>query len=179
MTAHPFAFLPEHNRFLTIEITISCVINMVVNGLFVWLLFGGMAEIPLWTMQGLAFDLVPTTFMITFMMTLVLTLVTRFRVRKGSAPGFGWDRRDHPFWGKFPRAPYLRAPMLAFIMLLVLVPPQVLVLWALDLAPFSFTTVVIYKVFYGLVLSLIVTPLILIPALADKPRTSARETAAA
>ena len=55
------------------ETMISTVPNALVSAAFVWLLFAGQATVSLWGISGLAFDLVPTTFMLTLMTTIGLT----------------------------------------------------------------------------------------------------------
>lgn len=147
-------------RILATEAAVSVVPNAVVSALFVWLVFGGHGPIPLWGLHGLAFDLVPTTFMLTLMTTIALTLIVRARRRKGlagAAPGFP----------PLPRALPLRAVALALLLCLVFVPLSVLLLrlgWSGD---WSYGRVMAFKIAYGVAVGLVATPLAVLAALRD------------
>lgn len=151
---------PEQRRYLNSQLAVSAVLNAVISALFVWLMFGGMESIPLWGMTGLAFDLVPTTFMITLMTTIALTLVTRATVRRG-LPRL--DRQPN-----LPANFLLRAVLLAVVATLLLVPLTTAVLWLLWEQDWSYWTVMVFKIAYGVALGFLVTPIVVRAALSDR-----------
>lgn len=147
-------------RTLTIEAGISIVPNALVSALFVWLLFRGTDAIPLWGPQGVAFDLLPTTFMLTLMTTLGLSLIVRARRRRGVAqvaPGFP----------RLPRLLPLRGIVLGLALVVVFVPVTVLALWATWDGPWSYATMMAFKIAYGIAVGLVATPLVVLAALRD------------
>jgi hypothetical protein len=151
----------ETRRTLMVEAAISIIPNAVVSALFVWLLFRGVQRIGLWGTQGVAFDLVPTTFMLTLMTTIGLTIIVRRRVQAGKAkPAAGSTR--------LPRNPVLRGIVLGLLMLLAFVPASVLALnlfWAGD---WTFNQMLLFKIAYGIAIGLIATPLVVLAALRDR-----------
>jgi hypothetical protein len=138
----------EQRRFLNVQLAISAVLNAAISALFVWIMFGGSDAISLWGMEGLAFDLVPTTFMITFATTIALTLATRGK--------FGGPEPRR----RLPRNPVLRALLFAPVATIALVPPTVLVLALTWTGPWSYDAVMAFKVIYGVALGFIVTPIV-------------------
>lgn len=151
----------ETRRTLKTEAAISIIPNAVVSALFVWLLFRGVKRISLWGIEGVAFDLVPTTFMLTLMTTIGLTIIVRRRVRAGKAKHAAGNTR-------LPRNPVLRGIALGLIMLLLFVPASVMALnlfWAGD---WSFNQMLLFKIFYGIAVGLIATPLVVLAALRDR-----------
>lgn len=147
-------------RFLGVEIVVNAIASGILSAAFVWLMFGGMALVPLWGMNGLAFDLVPTTFMITLMMTLGLTLFTRWRCATGRAPRCAGRSR-------LPTRVWLRAPLLAVTLTLLLVPASVLLLHLFGPDPWSYGAVMVFKILYGVALAAAITPVILLAAMRD------------
>jgi hypothetical protein len=59
------------------ETAISMAINSALNLGFSLLAFGSKAEVPVWGVGGLLFDLLPTSFMITLMGSVVPSLINR------------------------------------------------------------------------------------------------------
>ncbi len=147
-------------RILATEAAISIVPNALVSALFVWLLFRGVEAIPLWGMQGVAFDLLPTTFMLTLMTTIALTLIVRARRRKGLPAA-------EPGALRLPRNVLLRGFALALLLCLMFVPISVLLLnlgWNGD---WSYDRMMIFKIAYGIAVGLVATPLVVLAALRD------------
>lgn len=150
-----------HRKYIRIETGIAIVLNAIVGALFVWILFGGKTQIGLWGDAGLAFDLLPTVFMITLMSTVALTILTRKRLRGGAVPPLT-DRGP-----RLPRFVLLRALLLAAVATIAIVPLSVLALSLVWTAPWSFGAVLIFKIIYSAALGLIVTPVIVTAALRD------------
>lgn len=155
---------PVHKRYVAVETAVGVVLNIVVGALFVWLMFGGRARVGLWGADGLAFDLVPTVFMITLMTTVALTLITRARIRKGAVPPMRDSGRPIP--GIVP----LRALLFALVATVAIVPLSVAILWLVWRGDWSFGAVMGFKIAYCAVLGLLVTPPILRAALRDGVR---------
>jgi hypothetical protein len=152
----------DHDRYIAIETRIGIGLNAVVSGAFVFLMFGGQATIKLWGMGGLAFDLVPTTFMITLMMTVALTLITRSRLKKGAVGPLMSARR-------LPGNVLLRGLTLALLATLVFVPVSVgalTLIWPMT-GDWSFLVVLAFKIVYSAVLGIVLTPVILRAAFND------------
>ena len=148
-------------RVLAVEAAIYIVPNALVSALFVWLLFRSVDAVPLWGMQGVAFDLVPTTFMLTLMTTIGLTLVVRARTRKGAV---------HAADAGFPALPHnvvARALVLALTATVMLVPVSVIVLHLLWAGNWSYDTIMIFKVGYGVAVGLVVTSIVVLAAMRD------------
>jgi len=145
------------------ETMISTVPNAVVSAGFVWLLFGGQETIPLWGMTGLAFDLVPTTFMLTLMTTIALTLIFRKRGRDGALPAPG-GLAPLPL----PRNPVLRGITFGLALLLLFVPVSVGALAVVWQGDWSFSTVLAFKIVYGVLVGWVATPLVVLAALRER-----------
>ncbi|MFN3388280.1 MAG: hypothetical protein ACK40O_05065 [Allosphingosinicella sp.] len=152
---------PEHRRFLNVQLAVSALLNAAISALFVWIVFGGRALVPLWGARGLAIDLVPTTFMITLMTAIALTLATRAAVRSGRLPRL--DRRR-----RLPRPVLLRAPLLALAFTLALVPLSALLLSLVWTGDWSYRAVMAFKIAYGVGLGFLVTPVVVRAVLADR-----------
>lgn len=161
MKAVMIAAPAETRQMLRTEAAISIVPNALVSALFVWLLFRDADRIGLWGMQGIAFDLVPTTFMLTLMTTIGLTIVVRRRVRAGAArPAAGTTQ--------LPRHPVLRGIVLGFAMLLLFVPASVLVLHLFGAGGWSFGEMLVFKIAYGVAVGVVATPIVVLAALRDR-----------
>jgi hypothetical protein len=148
------------------ETLISTVPNAVVSAGFVWLLFGGQSHIPLWGMNGLAFDLVPTTFMLTLMTTIGLTLLLRKRRQSGTLAVAA--EAAAPLL--LPRNPVLRGVVLGAALLLLFVPACVFILAAVWQDDWPFAWVLAFKIAYGVAVGWVATPLVVLAALREKAR---------
>lgn len=163
-----------HRRYFAIEIAIGMVLNAVISAAFAWGIFRGVAHVPLWAgTRGMAFDLVPTVFMITLMMTIALTLITRARLRRGAAPALAWSRDSHVLLRLLPRNAVGRGLCLAAGATIVLVPLSVACLAGAGFQTMAFGPFVWFKVAYGVALAVLVTPIILLCAFGDLPAASA------
>lgn len=148
-------------RVLAIEAAISVIPNALFSALFVWLLFRDAKAIPLWGTKGVAFDLVPTTFMLTLVTTIGLTLVIRARRRKGAlhVADLGFP--------PLPRNVGARAVVLALSLSVLIVPVTVLALHLLWASNWSYAEMLAFKVAYGVMVGLVATPLVVLAALRD------------
>ena len=147
-------------RILATEAAISIVPNALVSALFVWLMFGGRATVPLWGVQGLAFDLVPTTFMLTLMTAIALTLIVRARRRGGLA-------QVPPGAPHLPANVVLRGIVLGLTLCGLFLPVSILLLWLGWGGDWSYGSVMAFKIAYGVAVGLVATPLVVLAALRD------------
>ena len=74
----------SQRRYRRTEMVVAAAISAVLSGVFVALLFGGKAEVPVAGWDGLIVDALPQTAMIALMSSLVPTVLTRRRTRRGS-----------------------------------------------------------------------------------------------
>lgn len=153
-------------RYVRNETAISIVANVVVSALFAWLIFHDQDRIPLWGARGMAFDLVPTTFMITLMSTFAITLVTRARARQGLTPALSpTSTRWSMPW--LPRNVIARALLLAILATLILVPLGIGAFLVLGIESSTFVPLLVFKMIFGAALALLVSPIIVLRALLD------------
>lgn len=78
--SHPW---PTLNRLMVNETIVNTMISIPMYLLTAWLTFPQTQPIPLWGLHGVAFDLIPATFIPAIIMALATTLVLRARIRKG------------------------------------------------------------------------------------------------
>ena len=129
----------------------------------------------LWGKGGLFMDLIPTVFFVTSGMVLGMTHMHRGRIMKGNAPVIGWHRSEHPVLRFVPSPLFIRALVLGIYALMVFIPLSTALVVLLMNFPISFNAMLVFKAFYGVLVALLVTPIIIIRALADKVEVSARK----
>ncbi|MEE4155229.1 MAG: hypothetical protein V2I27_13815 [Erythrobacter sp.] len=146
------------------ETLISTVPNAIVSAGFVWLVFGRQDRIGLWGISGLAFDLVPTTFMLTLMTTIALTLIFRKRRRDSGILNEASRGAALPL----PRNPVARGVVLGLVLLVLFVPLSVAALSALWAGEWSYERVLVFKIIYGVIVGWVATPLVVLAALRER-----------
>jgi hypothetical protein len=149
-------------RVLAVESAISVVPNSLGGGLIAWFVFFGVQKVSLWRMNGLAFDLLLTTFLLTLLTTAILTVIIGKRVLAGKI--------ERESTGRFElhRNVLVRTLTLALAMVILFVPLTLLLLaitWGND---FSLPQVIAFKVIYCTSLGLTVTPLAVLAGLRDR-----------
>lgn len=156
---------PDLRKFLAVELAMSALCNGAINVGMAHLAFGGRSAVPLFGADGVAFDLVLTTFLTGLMMTLLLTPVLRRRVQRGSAPSL--PRASVPgLLASLPRNTLLRGAAIGTIGLFAVVPAMVVGLFLLDVHAFTFSSVVIFKAGFGAMVGVAMTPAVIYPAIA-------------
>lgn len=156
----------DHRRYIRKETLINTVVNTVISALFVWVAFRGLSAIPLWGNPGLALDLVPTCVAITLVSAMVLTLTTRVRLKRGRVAPLT-PARGPGAW--LPATVVVRALTAAAIVTIIAVPLSVGVLKLVGADGASFNQVLVFKILYGAALSALISPPLLMRALADAP----------
>jgi hypothetical protein len=173
----------EHENYVNGETRISIGLSVIISLLFAWAVFPPDGTIPMGGMGGIAFDLVPTTFMIVLMTTIALSLLTHTRRRKG-AVGMLDLAAAEPRWGiklarRLPRHFALRAIALALGACAVFIPLMLLLLFVAQVSDMAFVPFLLFKAVYGAFLAALFTPPILIAALAWAPPAAGAVTPAA
>lgn len=163
----------EIRRFVMKETMVSALINGGLTSFTTWMMFSGRERAPVWGMDGLAFDLLPSTFFPVLLMGLILPLVIKARLRSGNESGKvpKVDHRDLArylgFWGRLaPRSMIARAVLLAAFLACLVAPIGFAALWVSGLTSASLTSVLIGKAVWGGMVGMIACPLILLPAAA-------------
>lgn len=164
------ALSSDHRRYIRTETLINTTVNTAISAVFVWVAFRGLTSIPLWGNPGLAFDLLPTCVAITLFSTLVLTLLTRARLKRGRVQPLT-PARGPAAW--LPANIVLRALTAAFVVTAIAAPLSIAVLKFVGADGASFGQVLVFKIVYGAALSLLISPPLLMRALADAPRAAA------
>lgn len=154
---------PQHRRYLATETAISVVINVALSAVFTWTVFGGRAIIAADGAKGFGLDFLPQTFMISLMSVVVPTLLTRKRLSAGRLSSIETRRSPWPLW--------MRAPLIAVAATLVLGGSAALLSPMLAPQGLVFPTLFGVKLAYGAIIAMLVTPIGLVQALREPPRT--------
>lgn len=158
------ALSAAQRRYVRTETIVSIVLNAAVSALFVWIVFRGQDVIPLWGAQGLVVDLIPTCFAITLMSTIAMTLLTRVRLKRNRVERVSTTTGIARF---LPRALPLRAFAFALAVTVIAVPLSAAALALVGFDGRAYNTVLAFKIAYGAVLAVLISPPILVRALAD------------
>jgi len=159
---HPNGMNTALRGYVVKETIISIVINSAISAFFVWLVFGGAKEVPLWGSGGLAVDFLPQTFMISLMSVLVPSALTRKR-RRARLIAVGPSTLT---W--LPRNLFLRAILLAALSTMIFSAIGTAVLSVLADGPIRIGTVWPLKIAYGALIGAIVTPIAVRVTLGEK-----------
>jgi hypothetical protein len=161
---------PAQRGYLLIgNVMVPGVINVVINGAIGWAMFRDASSVPLLGSQGILGDTLATCFFLPAITCLIVTPIVRGHVRKGSAEPL---RGALPGWlGAFrrpllPRALAFGAAGVALAGGLAFAGLSAFGVDALGFAPFLG-----FKAAFAGVLGALVTPLIALAALADRPGT--------
>ena len=155
----------EHSvlKIVVVETVIAVIFSVAFSGLFAWLLFAGVESIGLWQPNGgLIGDLVPTIFMSAFMITAIVTRIIRGRHKNDR---FRTVSFYVPSWA--PHNAAARGLVYALVYTVIFLPTTALALASSDFAPVGYDTYFAFKLVYGALLGIAVTPLAIMTALAD------------
>jgi|SRR5262245_473264 len=148
------------------QMIVPAVINLVLNGLIAWAMFRGASEVPLFGQQSIVGDTLGTCFFLPAITCLIVTPIVRGHVRKGMAERLG----ALPAWlAPFQRGLVARALALGLAGVAVAGSFAVVALLVLGVQTLAFTPFVVAKAVFAGVLGALVTPLIALLALADRP----------
>lgn len=159
---------PRLRQYLLKETIISIFVNACINFVLAFLMFRSQDAIMFWGKGGLFLDLSATITFMTIGMALAFTPMHRGRVMKGTAPATPWHRKEHPAFRFLPDPFFYRALVFTFLALIILLPASTGLLVVLKDFPISFKWLLTFKTFYGGMVGLILTPIIILCALADR-----------
>ena len=157
----------QRGYLLVGQVIVPAVINLVLNGAIGFAMFRGASEIPLLGRQSIVGDTLGTCFFLPAITCLIVTPIVRGHVKKGTAEPM---RGALPGWlAAFRRALVPRALALG-LAVVVLVGGLVLALFGvLGVESLPFATFLTFKAVFAGLLGGLVTPLIALLALADRP----------
>jgi hypothetical protein len=135
-------------HYILRETLIAMVANALFSALFIVLVFSGRKEIPMWGLDGMAFDFLPHTFMLIFMSTLMPGFLTRKRIAAGKL------LPEHGNKSLSVNSLFKRGVLLGIIFTLILAPTMIGVLYVLNLHPMKYEQFMLMKVVYGFVLGI-------------------------
>ncbi len=157
---------PEHRRAVRTETIVSTLINSLEPAGVIW--FAGLA--PPETIlgpNGIIGPMGKAAGLATLLMTLILTLIVRARVRKGTLPALDRPSAASGLLRWLPRPLLLRAIVMAIVALVLLLPVGLLVVAMLDIMPLTRIGFLIFNLSFGAIVGIVMTRLVVLPALAD------------
>ncbi|MBJ6121995.1 hypothetical protein [Sphingomonas mollis] len=158
MEAHRY-LSDAHRRYLRIEMTVAAAISAVLSIVFVLLVFGAPAFVPMRGWNGLIVDAAPQSLMIALMSSLVPTWLTRRRRTAGAIAPLSAGR-------SWPRPALVRSLCIAVPVAVVAVLAHAILL-PLTGERWSFVAVLSFKAIYGALLGAVVARVAVTAALAD------------
>lgn len=140
------------DAYIRKETMISMIINGAFSLIFFLIIFRQAATVPLWGAGNWVFDMLPQSFMVTLMSTLVPGAITARRLRAGVLQPSSQQSR-------LPRSLVLRALLLAVVSAFLGTGLIALIAMLSELADLPWTTALLVKILYGILLSALVTPI--------------------
>ena len=147
------------------ETALSVAINVAMAGIMTWLL-ADRAALATGALRSIGFEMFLCTVGPTVMFVPALTIGMR---KLPTPPDLG-DAVPRllamlPTW-----LPWRTLSVAAVALITLAIPGTAVLSWLLNTAPFTFTRLVIFKLFYGAVYGLVVTPPVVLAALSDTAR---------
>ena len=85
----------RHRRYLLLDQGVGAgIVNLLLNAAIAWLLFRGVASVPMWGQQSIGGDTIGTAFVLPFLSTLIASAVVRSQVRAGYVPAAALSARS-------------------------------------------------------------------------------------
>jgi hypothetical protein len=157
----------QRGYLLVGQVLVPILINLVLNGAIGFAMFRGASAVPLFGSQSILGDTLGTSFFLPAITCLIVTPIVRGHVRKGAAEPL---RGALPGWLAFFRRALVPRALALGLAGVVLAGSLALVLFtALGVESLAFTPFVAFKAVFAGLLGGIVTPLIALLALADRP----------
>jgi hypothetical protein len=162
----------EHRKYVRTETTIGVVLNVVASAVIAWTVVPKPPGIiPMWGMGGIAFDLVPTTFMIVLMTSIALGIITRKRLAGGKVAPLARAQAGRA--RMLPTSIPGRAVVLALIACATLLPVTLGLLMLLGVEAMALWPFVLFKAVYGVIVAVIFMPPLLLSALTGRDARAA------
>ena len=166
---------PAQRRYLLLEQGVGAAgFNFLLNAAIAWLIFRGAEMVPLWGQQSIAGDTIGTSIILPFLTCLIATRLVRGHVRSGKVAPLGWSRDTQPWLGWLPRGTLARGLALGGAGLLVFAPPVLLAHVALGVTQHGLARFVVFKASFAAAEALVVTPLVALWAIAERPAAPVR-----
>ena len=152
---------PALRRYLLLEHGIgSAVFNFVLNGVLAWLLFRGVAEVPLWGQQSIAGDTIGTTLFLPLFTCLIVTPLVRRHLRARDLGPIGWSPTADALVRWLPASAFRRGLSLGAACVLAVAPLAIGTFVALGTTAMPFWGFVAFKAAFAAALALAVQPCI-------------------
>lgn len=167
--------LPGQRRWLALNAgLLTATTNLVVNAVIAWLSVRNLRTVPLWAVPLIGkpstiTDTVGTFFILPLTTCVICTTLVRNQVRRGRLsplpPG-----EIGAVLARLPDGRVRRGAALGTVSLAAFSPIAVIVLVAMNFGDVSRAEFVAYKAALGVALGAVVTPVIALRAMADRPR---------
>jgi hypothetical protein len=158
-------------RYLLIEHGLgAAAFNLVLNGAIAWLLFRGVASVPLWGYQSIAGDTFGTSLCLPLITSLIVTRVARAHVRAGRIAPLGSSAVPGGLLRWLPGGPLRRGVSLGITSIALPGALTVGALAGLGVVEMSRGSFVLFKACFAAALAALVTPVIALSAIADPRR---------
>jgi len=147
----------------------AAVVNVAINGFLGWATFRGLgvAALPTWRIPGIAADLVGTAFGVTFGTCLGMGLQVRRDMRRGKIGHVDVSPAVAGFLARFPYGTLKRSVGLGAISVPVFALPVLAALVAMGIESIDRVPYITLKAALAAVEAAVVTPFIVLAALAD------------
>lgn len=153
--------------FVASEMRVAAVVNSALTVLAAWLTFSDSDPVPVWGLSGVAFDLIPSTFMPVLAMSLLTPVILHLRRTKESIPAC--DRDELGTWSRWlPRQLFARSFLLSCLWLVAFVPFGAVLLWSSGWTSVSLTSVLVVKALWGMAVGATVCPVIVLSSISTR-----------
>lgn len=159
---------PQQRSFILNEqILVPFVFNFAFNAGDVWLVFRRFAPIPMWTLPGVALDLLSVIPGLPFLLCLITTPLVKRAVRKGKVAPLPHGPEAYALLRRLPASNFWRATWLGIAALLTVSPVLLLSFLGLGLDQLSLEAYVWLKGIVCGVLAAVVSPIAALYTLAQ------------
>lgn len=148
----------NHKKYIAIETLISSMINGAFSFVFAYLAFHKVGYV---SSNQVLIDAIPQSLFVAFFAVFIPTLITRHRLRKGAISPLSYHSHN------WPDHALLRALTAGIFIAILSAGLHFIVLKVLATDTFEFQNLLAFKVVYGVVLSILITPKALLLALSE------------
>lgn len=145
----------------------AAIVNALLNGAIGWVITRGLTAFPVWRFPGIGPDLLATTFGVSFGTVLAMVVQVRIDVTRGKIAPFAPPAALAPALARFPRGVLLRSIVLGVLSVPVFATPALAWLALSGADALSRSAFVALKAGLAALEGGLVTPIIVLAALAD------------
>lgn len=165
-----------HRRWIVLNALLAtALINLVVNGLIAFLFTRGQADVPFWARPlsetSTLADTLGTIFVLRVVTGLLATMAVWSELRSGALEPVALVEPFGRWFARLPPAGLRRGLAFGAITFVIVAPPVALVLVLIDPGTLSCPHFIAFKVAFAIALGAIVTPIIALCAMTDRPPT--------